>query len=487
MAPAVADPVSITGIFMQVIPLTQLKPSPLNPRKHFDQAALEDLARTMGNGVGVIEPLVARLVNGALFEIVAGERRWRAAKIAQLEAVPVVVKELTDIQVLELMVIENDAREDLNPLEEADGFKRLIKFGFDIDKLAARIGHTRKYVYDRMKLLELIPAAQELLIEGRITAAHGIHLARLTPAQQKETIDPGNEGLFDWEDVEGLFKPGEEPTSTKADPYARHRTRSVRELEAWINSTFRLDLKGPQLQEYFPETAEAIETAEKVVHLTFDSYLYHQSDKKDGEHIHLATEWKRADGTKGAKACDQAVTGVIVVGAGRGEAFKVCVAKGCKIHFPAPKPVASSTSNARAAKPSANKWHEQQMRRQRKESDERKRFSAAMPAISQAIAERIPELKLQTLVDLVAGRFTTAGLKKAQGSLPKVSNAESALRVLALAAIHTRLANDWVAPQEVPKVAKAIGLNLAPLLKPKKAVTASAQKSTGRGKKAKKR
>src|SRR5688572_21631132 len=105
MPTATAEAEAPAAVQFQMLARTALVPSPLNPRKHFDPAKLEELAATMGNGVGVIEPLVVRRL-GRQHEIVAGERRWRAAAIAQLEELPVVVKQLTDAQVLEIMVIE---------------------------------------------------------------------------------------------------------------------------------------------------------------------------------------------------------------------------------------------------------------------------------------------------------------------------------------------------------------------------------------------
>src|SRR6476619_1398759 len=118
-------PVEAPGQYQDAIAIELVKPSATNPRKYFDEGKLAELAASI-KAKGVIVPLVTRAVNGH-YEIVAGERRWRASKIAGLATVPVVVRELTDVQVLEIQLIENLQREDVHPLEEADGFARLLK------------------------------------------------------------------------------------------------------------------------------------------------------------------------------------------------------------------------------------------------------------------------------------------------------------------------------------------------------------------------
>src|SRR5690242_17506232 len=147
----------------QMMERSRIQPSPLNPRKYFDPAKLQELAASMGNGVGVIEPLVVRpRPDLNAYELVAGERRWRASEIAGVTDLPVIVKSLTDQQVIEMMLIENGQREDVNPLEEGDGFKKALELGaFDnVDALAAHVGKSRRYVYDHLKLVDdLVPEA----------------------------------------------------------------------------------------------------------------------------------------------------------------------------------------------------------------------------------------------------------------------------------------------------------------------------------------
>jgi ParB/RepB/Spo0J family partition protein len=196
MSPATAEfavaPSVGPGFYRDDMPLADLRPSPLNPRKHF--TGIEELAKSIAE-VGIIEALVARPV-GDHYELVAGERRYRASLLAGLAVVPCKVRHLSDAQALEIMVVENNQREDVNALEEADGFSRLLESGYDLERLAERLGRSKKYVYDRMKLLDLAAPAKELLQGGVITPGHGILLARLKPADQLRALDVEHGGVF---------------------------------------------------------------------------------------------------------------------------------------------------------------------------------------------------------------------------------------------------------------------------------------------------
>src|SRR5262249_45435716 len=155
----------------------------------------------------IVEPLVCRrkTYDAIRLELVAGERRLRAAKLARLPKVPVIIRQLTDDQALEIMVIENNQRQDVNPLEEGDGYAKLLQLrkreGFGIEQLAARIGRSTKYVYDRIKLLDLIPAARKLVLDGTLTAGHAILIARLKKEQQESAVDFDNRHIWSVEGV----------------------------------------------------------------------------------------------------------------------------------------------------------------------------------------------------------------------------------------------------------------------------------------------
>ncbi len=156
-----------------VLPISQVQPGLNQPRKRFDDEALADLAASIQEH-GIIQPLTVRRLSTGYYQIIAGERRWRAAKLAGREDVPVVIIEADDRKVLELGLIENLQREDLNPVEEAEGYLALLTdFGLSQEELARRMGKSRPAIANALRLTALPPSVRELLAEGRLTAGHG--------------------------------------------------------------------------------------------------------------------------------------------------------------------------------------------------------------------------------------------------------------------------------------------------------------------------
>jgi ParB family chromosome partitioning protein len=156
------------------VPIENLIPNPRQPRRVFDDAKLDELAGSIRDR-GVLEPILVRKAAGepGRFEIVAGERRWRAAQRARLHQVPVVVKDLTDAEVLEVALIENVQREDLNAIDEGAAYQRLVdEFGHTQEALARLIGKSRSHVANQMRLLGLPAAVQGLVADGRLSAGH---------------------------------------------------------------------------------------------------------------------------------------------------------------------------------------------------------------------------------------------------------------------------------------------------------------------------
>jgi ParB family chromosome partitioning protein len=163
-----------------------LRPGKYQPRTRMDEAALAELADSI-RARGVIQPIVVRPVGTNQYEILAGERRWRAARIAGLERVPALVREVADDAALGIGLIENIQREDLNPLEEANGLKRLIEeFRLTHEEVAQAIGRSRAGVTNLLRLLELAPAVQEMLQDGRIDMGHARALLSLSKSRQVE-------------------------------------------------------------------------------------------------------------------------------------------------------------------------------------------------------------------------------------------------------------------------------------------------------------
>ena len=158
----------------KLVPVEKIYPNPNQPRKSFQEEKLIELANSIKTK-GIVQPLIVRKKKGTKesFEIVAGERRWRAAQRAQIHELPVIIKEFTDIEVLEIAIIENVQRADLNPIEEALGYKNLMEnFDHTQDGLSKEIGKSRSHIANLLRLLNLPPSVQELLISGQLTAGH---------------------------------------------------------------------------------------------------------------------------------------------------------------------------------------------------------------------------------------------------------------------------------------------------------------------------
>ena len=171
------------------IPVGALRAGKYQPRTRMDEASLAELAESI-RARGVIQPIVVRPVNDSQYEILAGERRWRAAMLANLERIPAVIREVPDEAALGIGLIENIQREDLNPIEEAGGLKRLIdEFRLTHEEVARAIGRSRAGVTNLLRLLELAPAVQALVQEGRIDMGHARALAPLSRSRQVELAE----------------------------------------------------------------------------------------------------------------------------------------------------------------------------------------------------------------------------------------------------------------------------------------------------------
>lgn len=156
----------------RTLPIEQISPNPDQPRKRFEDSDLDDLTASIKEK-GIIQPLIVRAVGGDQFEIVAGERRWRAAQRAQLHELPVVVREFTDVEVLEVAIIENIQRADLNPVEEAAGYRQLMdRFGHTQEKMAEALGKSRSHIANLLRLLNLPDQVLEMLRAGELSAGH---------------------------------------------------------------------------------------------------------------------------------------------------------------------------------------------------------------------------------------------------------------------------------------------------------------------------
>ena len=188
------------------LPISQVESCSAQPRKYFDEAALAELAASISEH-GIIQPLTVRKLSSGYYQIIAGERRWRAARLAGLSEVPVIVIEADDRKAAELAMIENLQREDLNPMEEAAGFQSLIEtYHMTQEEAAQRVGKSRSAVTNALRLLGLTPAVRKLVEEGKLSAGHARALVPLSPSLQESAANAVVTGGLSVRQTEALAK-----------------------------------------------------------------------------------------------------------------------------------------------------------------------------------------------------------------------------------------------------------------------------------------
>lgn len=197
----------------RVVAIAEIKSSPLNPRKDFRDEDLAELGESIRTK-GLVQPIIVRPDGmGGGYEIVAGERRWRAAQKAGIHTIPVIIRELTDREVLELAIIENVQRQDLNAIEEATGYRELVeRFDYSQEQLSEIIGKSRSHVANTLRLLKLPSGVQSLVQQGRLTAGHARALIGRDDAETlaRKIIDDG----LNVRDVEAMVHEGGQVATT---------------------------------------------------------------------------------------------------------------------------------------------------------------------------------------------------------------------------------------------------------------------------------
>lgn len=483
--------------FDQAVPLTLLMESGHNARHKFHQDKLEELAASIREK-GVIEPLVVRpfeLGPAQRYEIVAGARRFRASKLAGRTAVPCVIRDYSDSDVLELQIIENIQREDLDPLEEAAGYAALIKSNpsrYSAGFIADRIGRHEKYVWDRMRLLNLVDDAKQLLEAGRLTVGHAVALSRLSAAKQKDILTPSNEsfrrqrGIWTQEnalpldDVLAAGTLADVLDESVAKKYRGLKPVSVRELEHYITDHVRFNPK--QAAEVAPlefgAVAEQVALAEakqgrgkKVINITRN---YHVADeaRDPNDRIYTEQSWKRADGQDQSKPCEHAVLGVVTVGNGYGSAFDVCISKDkCDVHWKSERRAKAQNEKLRSSGQTekANKQEEAARAQREKENarvaEMRAKWETARPRIVDALIQALRKVKPSALAELVAEACDGYPSRRpvARKAMPAKHRADDILRQVAMVVLLRKLYH-WDGADVFPKIARQYGVDVKKIL-----------------------
>lgn len=215
------------------LPIDALEPGKYQPRTRMDQDALGELAASI-KAHGIMQPILVRPLKDERYEIIAGERRWRAARMAGLGTVPVLMREVPDRQALAVSLIENIQREDLNPLEEAAGIQRLLQeFSMTHAEAAQVLGRSRSAVTNLLRLLDLAPPVRELVAEGRLDMGHARALLALPVARQIELAREAAERGLSVRDVERRAVAGAKPPNVRE---GRKRDQDVARLEEELSN-----------------------------------------------------------------------------------------------------------------------------------------------------------------------------------------------------------------------------------------------------------
>jgi len=226
------------------LPIERVHPNPDQPRRQFSEEALEELASSIREK-GIIQPLIVRPdpAREGEYQIVAGERRWRAAQLARLHEVPVIVREMNDQEVLEIAIIENIQRADLNPVEEARGYRQLMdRFGHTQERLAEALGKSRSHIANSLRLLTLPDEVLSYLTEGKLTAGHARALVTTEDpaALAREVIRRG----LSVRETEKLAKaPTREVTGSRSEPAREEKDPDTRELEGDLGAALGMKVR----------------------------------------------------------------------------------------------------------------------------------------------------------------------------------------------------------------------------------------------------
>ena len=236
-----AQPATAASDGPRSLPIDLVQRNPGQPRKHFDEGELTELANSIRTH-GVLQPILVRPIAGGKYEIVAGERRWRAAQRAGLHTIPAVIREFNEVEVLEIAIVENVQRTDLNPIEEAQGFQALIdRFGRTQEEIAEAVGKSRPHIANMLRLLKLPDDLQEMVRDGRLSSGHA--RAILTAPDQRALAQRVIKEGLNVRDVERLAQQAkDEKHGPRVGTAGDGKSADTRALEQSLSNALGLDV-----------------------------------------------------------------------------------------------------------------------------------------------------------------------------------------------------------------------------------------------------
>jgi len=253
------DTITADGKRVESLAINQIQPGKYQPRRQFDEEKLQELADSIKQN-GVMQPIVVRPVDEGAYEIIAGERRWRAAQKADLKEMPAIVRDIDDKQALELALIENIQRQDLNPVEEAQGYRRLMdEFSYTQEELAKSVGKSRSHVANLLRLLQLPDEIKRYVDKGQLSMGHARSLLSAEEPLKfaKRMVDEGlsvrqAEQLVQYGDIQTTVSPANDtkPTKTKAPKrasasagHAKEKDEDIIALEQSLSDNIGLNVE----------------------------------------------------------------------------------------------------------------------------------------------------------------------------------------------------------------------------------------------------
>ncbi len=400
------------------LPLSQLRESLTNPRSRYNEAALQELAGSI-QAQGLLAPLLVRQLEPEHFEIIAGSRRFRAARIAELATVPVHVVEMTNAQVLEAQCVENLQREDVHPLEEGTAFAAMIREHYDVATISAKIGKPTAFVVNRIQLTQLIPPIAEAFLADKLSIGHATLIAKLPAAHQPDAFTASFRSVWITEGQTQMLVP-------------------VKELAAWIESNILMELRtAPFDRKDATLVAEAGSCYECSKRTGANALLFPESQRdscldrqcfqakinahiarsleKNPRLVQISTSWNGnrnggplsrnryveivgAEANKKAKdqqmpaqrKCPHLAEGLVVDGGNRGQVLTICAEPTCPVHHAESQTASVAQEKMRA---------EQQKHEERKKED-----FAVRQRIFSAILQKVSALTKSDL-ELIANGF----------------------------------------------------------------------------------